>query len=111
MLGAPHDDDGDERLLAEAHVHRDRQEDDRQQDELDEGGGAGPAELLMAFAPSNPAPMLSSAIGVAQPPSMLRNLSAIGGKSIDSSEKRQTGENAEDDRLVMMPRSVRLTTP
>lgn len=100
-----------ERLLAEAHVHRERQEDDRQQDELDEGGGAGRAELFVAFAPSNPAPMLSSAIGVAQPPSMLRNLSAIGGKSIDSSENGRPARMPRMIGLVMMPRSVRLITP
>ena len=87
---AAQDDDGDERLLAEAHVHRDRQEDDRQQDELDEGGGAGRAE---------------------QPPSMLRNLSAIGGKSIDSSENGRPARMPRMIGLVMMPRSVRLTTP
>ena len=70
----------------------------------------GPS-FLMAFAPSNPAPMLSSAIGVAQPPSMLRNLSAIGGKSIDSSENGRPARMPRMIGLVMMPRSVRLTTP
>ena len=58
----------------------------------------GPS-FLMAFAPSNPAPMLSSAIGVAQLAEHAQELARHRRKSIDSSEKRQTGENAENDRV------------
>ena len=65
----------------------------------------------MAFAPSKPAPMLSSAIGVAQLPSMDRPLSSIGGKSIARSENGRPAKIPSMIGLVMMPRSVLPTRP
>ena len=96
---AAQDDDGDERLLAEAHVHRDRQEDDRQQDELDEGSGAGRAELfdgLRALEPRADAQQRHRRRAAAEhAQELVRHR-----RKVDRQQrKRQTGENAEDDRV------------
>lgn len=66
---------------------------------------------MIALAPSKPAPMLMSATGVAQEASISSPLDNMGGKSTCSSENGRPARIPKMIGLVMMPPSVRDTTP
>ena len=69
------------------------------------------ASFLIAFAPSNPAPMLIRATGVAQAESMSSPLASIGGKSTCNSENGKPARIPKMIGLLMIPPNVRETMP
>ena len=93
------DDQRDHRLIAEAHPCGDRQKDDRQQDQLDEGCGTSRRELfdrlrtLETRADADEGNRRCAGRQHVQP------LGQHGRKIHLQQRKRQTGQNAEDDRV------------